>query len=81
MEESVQPNMTSDEELAVRLLVQDTVLRYLIGLLKPAESAALSTLLNGTCENLANQPPRDSPGHNLQRAYTIHLLKSYLPKR
>lgn len=81
MQESVQPHMTPDEEMNVRLAAQETVLRYLVGLLKPAESHLLTQLLNGTCENLAKQPPPEAQGAVMQREYLIHLLKGYLPRR
>lgn len=81
MQQSVQPHMTPTEELDARVAAQDTVLRFLIGLLKPAESQAFAQLVSGTCENLAIQPPPETPGGVLQREYLTHLLKGYLPKR
>lgn len=81
MQQPVQPHLTPEEEMNARLAAQETVLRYLVGILKPTESQLLSKLLTGTCENLAKQPPPESPGASMQREYVIHLLKGYLPKR
>lgn len=81
MPQSVQPHMTPEEELSARNAVQDTVVRCLIGVLKPDQSSAFTQLISGTCQNLAKQTPPESPGAALQREYMIHLLKSYLPQR
>jgi hypothetical protein len=80
VQKSAPPHMTPMEELEARVLAHDTVLRCLIGLLKPDEAQFVTQFLTGTCENLAIQPPPQAPGAVLQREYLIRLLKGYLPR-
>lgn len=77
----VQPTLTPEQDINTRLMAQETILRFLAALLSPDQTKKLTFAINNTCEQLTQRTSSEEPGDMLQREYTIHLLKTYLPNR